>query len=75
MGKKMTAEDFAFQIIEGSGGMDDFERHEMVAWNRPERVEAAIWTMKCLINPNCKGSEEALDAIIAVRQIKMMEDD
>lgn len=63
----MTAREFAKSIIEGPGGMTDFEMHEIVIWHDPERVAAAIWTMRCLANPQCKGSAEALAAIIEAR--------
>lgn len=64
----MNCSEFAKKIIEGSGGMNDFEEHEYPAWNHSERVEAAIWAMKCLANPKCEGSEEALAAIIKHRE-------
>jgi hypothetical protein len=64
----MTIREFAKEIIVGVGGMDDFERYELAVWDVPERIAAAEWTIRCLTNPNCKGSAEALDAIIKRRK-------
>jgi hypothetical protein len=55
-------------IIEGSGGMDQFEEREMVIWHVSERIAAASWAVRCLANPRCKGSAEVLAAIIARRE-------
>ena len=63
-----TIPDFAIKIIEGMGGMNDYEQYELVAWHNPERIAAAIWTLQCLANPKCEGSQEVLDAIIARRR-------
>ena len=63
----MTAWEFARGIIEGVGGMNSFEQHEEVIWHHPDRVAAAIWTMRCLANPECEGSAEALASIIEAR--------
>ena len=63
----MNIEEFATSIIEGVGGMNAYESREVVAWHRPERVEAAIWAIRCLANPDCPGSQEAVDAILARR--------
>ncbi len=64
----MTAIDFARACILGSGGMNDYEEHELVVWHNPDRVAAAHWMLKCLANPACKGSAEALAGIIAHRE-------
>ena len=66
----MDATEFARKIIEGTGGMNDYERYEVVVWHVHERVAAAEWTLRCLANPHCEGSQEALDAILAERQRK-----
>lgn len=58
---------FARAIIEGPGGMNDFEAREVVAWKHPDRIAAAIWTMRCLANPECEGTQEAIDAILRAR--------
>ena len=64
----MNIEEFAKSIIEGTGGMNCYEDHELVVWHRPDRVEAAIWAIRCLANPDCRGSQEAIDAILERRQ-------
>jgi hypothetical protein len=63
MSRTDNVADFAEAIVEGPGGMNDYERHELVVWAYPERVEAVIWAMKCLANPHCEGSSEMLEAI------------
>jgi hypothetical protein len=55
-------------IIEGSGGMNQFEEREMVIWHVPERIAAANWAVRCLANPRCKGSAEVLAAILERRR-------
>ena len=55
-------------IIEGCGGMNDYEEYELVIWNEPERVAAARWTLRCLANPKCAGSEYVLNAIMERRK-------
>lgn len=65
-----TATDFAKQIIEGPGGMNDFERYEIVVFHNSERVAAAVWTLRCLANPECEWSQEVIDHILAVRERK-----
>lgn len=55
-------------IIEGPGGMNDYEKYEMAIWNDSERVAAAAWVLRCLANPECKGSQEVLAAILTRRE-------
>jgi hypothetical protein len=69
----MKAMDFARSVIEGSGGMNDYEEHELVVWHVPDRVAAAHWTLKCLANPDCEGSEEAVQAILQEREKRRAE--
>jgi hypothetical protein len=59
---------WALRIIEGVGGMNDYDRYEVVVWNVPERIAAAEWVIRCLANPQCEGSEEVLQAIMAQRE-------
>ncbi len=63
----MDIADFATEIIEGVGGMNDFEKYELAAWGCSDRVAAADWTLRCLANPRCKGSQEVIEAILARR--------
>lgn len=60
--------DWAADIIQGTGGMDDYERYEVVAWNDPDRVAAAKWVLRCLANPKCDGSDRMLAAITERRK-------
>jgi hypothetical protein len=63
-----TLKKFAESIIEGPGGMNVFGDREMVVFHGSDRVHAAQWAIKCLANPLCEGSEEALAAIIERRK-------
>lgn len=65
----MNLREFATNIIEGSGGMNAFEHHEVVDFGCSDRVAAAEWAIKCLANPRCEGSEEAIAAILAQREL------
>jgi hypothetical protein len=65
---EFKAEDWLRRIIEGVGGMNDYEKYELVLWNEPERTAGARWALKCLANPKCEGSAEMLDAIIKQRE-------
>lgn len=55
-------------VIEGRGGMNDYEEREWVVWHVPDRVAAADWVVRCLANPDCEGSAEMLAAIHARRE-------
>lgn len=63
-----NARDWCRSIIEGSGGMNDFERHEVVVWQDGDRVCGAHWALRCLANPDCAGSQKVLDEIIKARE-------
>lgn len=63
----MNIIDFAKRIIEGVGGLNDFERYELAVPHVSDRVWAADWTIRCLANPKCEGSEEVLAAIMERR--------
>jgi len=67
---RFRIDDFAMEIIEGCGGLNDYERHELVVHQYSDRVAAAVWTMRCLANPYCDGSDVALEAIIQRRREK-----
>ncbi|MES2788155.1 MAG: hypothetical protein V4719_00940 [Planctomycetota bacterium] len=56
------------QVIDGPGGMNNYEETEWVVWHTPERHAAAAWIIRCLANPKCKGSDEVLAAIRERRQ-------
>ncbi|WP_152203618.1 hypothetical protein [Georgenia thermotolerans] len=58
----MNVSEWIDRVIHGPGGMDDYGRYEIVAFN-DERVDAVTWAIRCLANPNNKGAAEVLDAI------------
>jgi len=60
--------EFSEKIITGCGGLHDFEYHEMAIPNYDRDVTVAIWVLKCLANPLCEGSDEAIQAIIEKRK-------
>lgn len=64
----MNIVEFSKKIIEGVGGLQDFEYYEIASPNYSRDVSAAIWTIKCLANPKCEGSEEVLSAILERRK-------
>jgi hypothetical protein len=66
-GSALRIDDFATAIIEGAGGLNDYERHELVVWPYSKQLAASVWTMRCLANPDCEGSDVALAAIMARR--------
>jgi hypothetical protein len=37
-------------------------------WPYSDRVAASVWTMRCLANPHCEGSNAALAAILERRE-------
>ena len=59
--------EFCTKIIEGVGGLHDFGYYEMATPNYDRDVSTAIWVIKCLANPKCEGSEEAIQAILERR--------
>jgi hypothetical protein len=63
----MKIDEFATKIIEGPVGMNVFQAREVVSFPYSDRVAAAVWTMRCLANPRCEGSEEAILAILEKR--------
>ena len=63
----MNILEFSEKIINGVGGLHDFEYYEMASPNYDRDVSVAIWVIKCLANPKCEGSEEAVQAIIERR--------
>jgi len=64
---------FSEKIINGAGGLHDFEYHEIATPNYDRDVVVAIWVIKCLANPSCDGSKEAMEAIIERRKDKQNE--
>lgn len=64
----MTAREFARDIVNGTGGFISYCYHEIPAFQDSVEVEVVLWTLNCLANPLCKGSGEAIEAIIRKRQ-------
>ena len=65
----MNIKEFCEQIITGSGGLHDYERCEMPMYKNERDIEIAIWTVRCLANPDCEGSDIAINAIIERRKL------
>ena len=64
----MNILEFSEKIINGVGGLHDYEYHEMATPNYDRDVSVAIWVIKCLANPKCEGSQDAIQAIIERRE-------
>ncbi len=64
----MTLLEFVDKIINGCGGLHDFEYYEMAAPNMPRDEAVAIWVIKSLANPKCEGSADAIAAILKRRE-------
>lgn len=58
-----SVEDWCTEIIEGSGGLQEYKYHEIAQLHPDPRIEGAIWALKCVSNPGCEGSDETLKAI------------
>jgi len=65
---KSKISEWCEKVIEGCGGMNDFEKYELVVWNEPERIATAKWVIRCLANPESEGSEYVLNEIIERRK-------
>lgn len=66
----MTISEFAESIIKGTGGFASYAEHEVVpldGWHPDDWVRVVEWTLRCLANPDCEGSQEVLAAIIERR--------
>ncbi len=59
--------DWIHEIIDGSGGLHDFEDHEIATSNVSRDEVVAAWTIRCLANLKCEGSANALQEIIKRR--------
>jgi len=65
----MNILEFSKKIINGVGGLHDFVEYELAVPNYDRDVCVAIWVLKCLANPKCEGSEEAVAAIVEKRLV------
>jgi hypothetical protein len=59
---------FSEKIINGDSGLHAYEYHELAEPMGDRDVAVAIWVIKCLANPNCEGSAEALAAVMERRE-------
>ena len=55
------------RIISGPTGLETYEEREFVIWHIPPYEVAATWVIRCLANPDCEGSQQVLDSILARR--------
>jgi hypothetical protein len=55
-------------IINGAGGLRAYNKHEHAGMTT--QLHAVEWTIRCLANPKCEGSQEVLDAILEERAKK-----
>ena len=56
------------KIIDGEGGLHDFEDREIATPNTPRDEVVAIWVLKCLGNMKCEGSEMVIYEILKYRK-------
>lgn len=59
---------FCRDIIQGVGGLHDYERYELAVPNFDRDICVAIFVIKCLANPKCDGSQEILNLILERRK-------
>lgn len=52
------------EIINGAGGLHDYEYYEMPVETIPHDEAVAVWVIRCLGNAKCAGSDDVLQAII-----------
>jgi hypothetical protein len=64
----MTLYDWVGHIIDGPGGLLAYEEREWAEPTRSDRHAAATWTVECLANPQCEGSEKTLAAVLQRRR-------
>ena len=57
---------FCESIITGSGGLHDFEQHELAVSNCDRDVAVAAWVIRCLGNGG-NDAGDVVDAIVARR--------
>ena len=61
-------EKFAKEIIDGVGGLRDYERCELASPTIDRDQATVIWTLRCLANPECEGSQAVIEAILERRK-------
>jgi hypothetical protein len=55
-------------VIDGVGGLHEFEECEIATPNIPRDEAVAIWVLKCLGNTKCEGSQKILNEILKHRR-------
>lgn len=60
-------EKYCNEIINGTGGLHDFEYYEMATSNVDRDVAVAIWAVKCLGNDPSPEARAVVDAIVERR--------
>jgi len=56
----ITIQEWITGIIDGPGGLHDFERCELASSTVPRDEVVAAWVIRCLANVNCEDSEGVL---------------
>lgn len=59
----LNISDWIHEIIDGVGGLHDFEYYEMATPTIPRDEAVAAWVLRCLANVKCEGSDLVLGAI------------
>lgn len=67
--QQSVIEGWCADIILGSGGLHDFERHEMATPNCDRDVAVAAWVVRCLGNGTSAETQAVVDAIVARRKV------
>jgi len=65
--EEMNIDEFVLHIAKDMKSQED---HEIIIWNEPLRNAAMRYTLNCLANPECEGSQRAIDAILDKRKSK-----
>lgn len=63
----MDIQNWVNQVIKGPGGFLSWEDHEIPTYHNTREEQIAAFVLRCLANPDCKGSREVLEAIMEKR--------
>lgn len=58
------------EMISGPAGFLSFEEHEWPMWTIPREQAIAEFIIRCLANPDNKGSDYVIKSIVARREHK-----
>jgi hypothetical protein len=64
----ITISEWITGIIDGPGGLHDYERCELASPTVPRDEAVAAWVIRCLANPRCEDSDGILAAIQEQRE-------